>query len=183
MKVTFRTIMASAACAVIAATPALAAPTSPPRGGTIAVVAADGDQADAAMAAIAREAVMTALGDKGFTILDDRDHAAYIAEVVAERSNVGTSVTRKRGEAASVMGGGINIPLKANGAALVAMQRLAIEIRIHKRGDTASLWHGAAVTVRSVEPSPTVAERLAVQLSQTALNAYPTIVDTAISVP
>ncbi|MEG8039132.1 hypothetical protein QP166_07155 [Sphingomonas sp. LR60] len=179
MKVTFRTIMAAATGAVIATTPTLAAPTSPPRSGTIAVVAADGDQADAAMSAIAREAVMTALGDKGFTILDDRDHAAYIAEVVADRSNVGTSVTRKRGEAPSVMGGGVNIPLKANGTTLVAMQRVAIEVRIHKRGDTATLWHGAAVTVRSGEPSPT----LAVQLSQTALNAYPTIVDTAISVP
>ncbi|MEH3104685.1 MAG: hypothetical protein PGN12_12340 [Sphingomonas phyllosphaerae] len=183
MKVTLRSIAAFAVGAAMAATAALATPASPPRGGTIAVVAAEGDEADSALAAIAREAVMTALGDKGFTILDDRDHAAYIADVVAGRSKIGTSVARRRGAAPSVMGAGVNIPLAANGTTLVAMQRVVIEIRIHKRGDTASLWHGAAVTVRSGEASPAVAERLAVQLSQAALGAYPVIVGSAISVP
>lgn len=173
----FMTLTTLGSATLLALAPTIAA--TPPGGGTIAVVSTTDAESDAAMSAVAREATMAALGDKGFTILDDSDHAAYIADVRTSRTAVGTSVARTRGAAPAVMGSGVNIPLSGNRSSLVTMQRVMIEVRIHKRGDDAVLWHGAAVTVR---PGP-AAERLAMQLSRAALSAYPAVVETAVSIP
>ena len=176
---TLNILMRLAGAAALTLSSMTAQAAAPPSAGTIAVISAPGGGRDETLETIAREATTAALGDKGFTILDDRDHAAYIAEVATTRSAVGTSVARTRGEGPAVMGAGVNIPLSRDRSTLVTMQRVMIEIRIHKRGDAAVLWHGAAVTVRP----GTAAARLAAQLSRAALNAYPAVVETAISIP
>lgn len=174
-------MLASGAALIAAAGSAGAA--TPPSGGTIAITSSDGADPDDALDRRAREATTARLGDRGFTILNDRDHAAYVAEVVTSQSDVGTSVTRARRDAPAVLGSGVNIPLATGKSSLVAMQRTTIEIRIRKRGDPAVLWHGSAVTVRPGEQSPAKVERLAMELSQAALSAYPVVTGTAISIP
>ena len=174
-------MLAGGAALLTAAAHASAA--TPPSGGTIAVTSSDDADPDDAFERRAREAATARLGDRGFTILNDRDHAAYVAEVITSRSNVGTSVTRARRDAPAVLGSGVNIPLASGKSSFVAMQRTTIEIRIRKRGSPAVLWHGSAVTVRAGEPTAARAERLAAELSQAALSSYPVVTETAISIP
>lgn len=177
-----RTIMTLAGGAALAlAVPQAVAETMPGRGGTIAVTSPAGADPADVMDRAAREAATASLGDRGFTILNDRDHAAYVAEVTATQSDIGTSVTKARRAAPAVMGAGVNIPLASGKSSFVAMQRTMIEIRIRKRGAETVLWHGAAVTVRP-EAGAGV-ERLAGELSRAALSSYPTVAATAISIP
>lgn len=177
------TIRMLASGAALMAAAAHASAATPPSGGTIAITSPDGGDPEDAFDRRAREATTASLGDRGFTILNDRDHAAYVAEVITSRSDVGTSVTRARRDAPAVLGSGVNIPLASGKSSFVAMRRTTIEIRIRKRGSPAVLWHGSAVTVRPGEPSGPRAERLAAELSQAALSAYPVVAETAISIP
>ena len=175
--------MLATGAALMAATTHASADTPPRAGGTIAITSPDGADPDDAFDRRARDAATAKLGDRGFTILNDRDHAAYVAEVITSRSDVGTSVTRARRDAPAVLGSGVNIPLASGKSSFVAMQRTTIEIRIRKRGSPAVLWHGSAVTVRPGEPGAAKAERLAAELSQAALSSYPVVTETAISIP
>lgn len=174
-------MLASGAALMAAATHASAA--TPPSGGTIAITSPDEADPDDAFDRQAREAATARLGDRGFTILNDRDHAAYVAEVITSRSDVGTSVTRARRDAPAVLGSGVNIPLASGKSSFVAMQRTTVEIRIRKRGSPAVLWHGSAVTVRPGPQSAAKSQSLAAELSQAALTSYPVMTGTAISIP
>lgn len=168
----------------------LAMPASPIRaasvprsGGTIAVTSAPADGEDDSLARASAEAAATALGMRGFTILNDPAHAAYVAEVVASRTEVGTSVEKGRAGRTLATGAGVNIPIAGGKSVLVPLQRIEVEIRIRGRSDQLVFWHGAAVTVRSVDARNGGVDRLALELSQAALSSYPTQTKAAISVP
>lgn len=158
----------------------LAAPAwSMPRvGGTVAVMS-NADHADP----LAVEAAESALGDRGFTILKDVAHAAYSAEVITIRTEVGTSVEKGRAGRALATGGAVSIPLSQGKSVNVPMLRTSLEIRLRRRGEQAVLWHGAAVTVRSAGARDGSAEQVAFALSRAALSAYPTQTKAPISIP
>ncbi|WP_156347957.1 hypothetical protein [Sphingomonas sp. Leaf231] len=180
----FRAIMMLVSGATAAVTGAQANPPSPPQGGgTVAVISPTDADHDEGWSRISREAALMVLGDKGFTLLDDRDHAAYVAEVITTRSQVGTSVAKARGETPVVAGASVSIPIARRKSVLVPMQRTMIEIRLRKRGGATAFWQGSAVTVRAGKTSGALAERLAFELSQAALSSYPGTTAGTISIP
>lgn len=160
----------------------VAAPARPasvmPNGGTIAVTSPPGIEHD-----VSTEAATAALGMRGFTILNDPSHAAYVAEVVTTRTEVGTSMQKGPSGRALATGGGVNVPLSQGKSVLVPMQRTEVGISIRARGGQAVLWHGAAVTVRSEGARDGGADQVALALSQAALSSYPTQTKGVISIP
>lgn len=167
-----------------------AAADAPPTSGTIAISVAPGDgNADPATSSFV-SAAGEALASKGLTILDDPDHAGYVAELVLTRADVGTGSAKVRSRGAGFApgvgygaGAGITIPLSAGERRLVAIQRTRLELRIHKRGATDVIWHGAAVTVRAASTPKGGVDTVAADLSTALLRAYPVSVDDVVSVP
>lgn len=165
----------------IALYPASAAPQA--MTGTISVVVRDGatDQDGASLGLDA--AAANALGEKGFTILNDPGHAAYVAEVIVTRTDVGAASVRMRAGNAAVLGTGVSVPIGGGGSRIMAIRRTQLTITIRKRGAEPILWHGAAVTVRS-EGSPGGSDAIvASALSEAALRRYPYVSDAVTSVP
>lgn len=163
----------------------LAAPG--PRGGTIAVSALprpdpNPDPGDR-LAASVTDRVTATLATKGFTLLPDPDHAAYLAEVSVERADIGTSTVSGAADRALVTGAGVNIPLSRGRAVLAPLQRITVQVRIRRRGEPAVLWQGAAMTVRSGAMRGRAADDLSSSLSQAALSAYPVQAAGTISIP
>lgn len=157
--------------------------SAPRIGGTIAVTAAGGSDRTDPLKQISIEAVTVTLGNKGFTILDDPDHAAFIAEVVTTRTEVGTSLIKGRTSPTVVTGMAVTIPTSRGKSVVVPLQRTELEIRVRRRGERLPFWHGAAVTVRSAGVRGATAEQLATTLSQAALGPYPVTAAAAISIP
>jgi hypothetical protein len=183
MVMTSTTMMASMGI-VLALMPAPARSASLPRsGGTIAVTSPPGSLSDDLWAQVSREAAASAFGTKGFTILNDPRHAAYIAEVTINRTEVGTWV--EKGVAGRVVGtgAGVNFSMAGGKSVLAPMQRIEMTIRVRGRGDQAVLWQGAAVTVRSIDSRSGGVDRLVLALSQAALSSYPTQTRVTISIP
>lgn len=149
-------------------------------GGTIAVSSSDQDDP---LAAASTRAAATAFGARGFTILNDPVHAAYSAEVITTRTEIGTSVAKGRTGPALATGAGVNIPISRGKSVLVPMLRTEVEIRIRRRGDLAVLWHGAAITARSAGAPDGGVNQVALALSQAALSSYPIQIKSAISIP
>ncbi|SFP45079.1 hypothetical protein [Sphingomonas rubra] len=178
---TGRIIKALVATTLVAAH-TIAVQASPAAGGTVAITATATHEGDPP-AAIAVDAAAKAFGLRGFTILNDPAHAAYVAEVVATRAAVGTAVVQGRSGQALPTGGGVSIPISKGKSVLVPLQRTRVEIRIRRRGEQAVLWHGAAVTVRSTGALNGGVDQVAFALSQAALSSYPTQTAGEISVP
>lgn len=156
----------------------------PPNGGTIAIApkTADGDDGAATQAFV--EAATEALSDRGFTILDDPDHAAYVAELILSRGDVGTALARPSGQrAASVVGAGVAIPLSPGRSELVPLRRTRLEIRIRRRGEADIVWDGAAVTARQAGSGKGADKAVASDLAQAILRAYPVAPSDVIGVP
>ena len=163
---------------------------SPPAGGTISVEskAVNGDQ-DPSMPSFV-SAAGEALGAKGFTILQDPGHAAYVAELILSRVDVGTG-SAKAGVGSSTVapstsgsvGGGITVPLSTGKSRLVALQRIRLEIRIRKRGEQSAVWTGAAITVRAAGTRKGADEKVASDLSEAVLRSYPATIGGLVSVP
>ena len=162
------------------ATPDLPAPRD---GGTISVTAITSTEAADPLTTVSVDAATTALGQRGFTILNDPAHAAYSAEVITSRTEVGTSVAKGRTGPALATGAGVNIPISRGKSILAPMLRTEVEIRIRRREDRTVLWHGAAMTVRSAAARDGGAGQVAFALSQAALSSYPIQTQTVISIP
>jgi hypothetical protein len=163
---------------------------SPPGGGTISIETrtADGDP-DSSMPSFVN-AAGEALGAKGFTILQDPGHAAYVAELTLSRVDVGTGSAKAAVGSSAVapstsgsVGGGITIPLSTGKSRLVPLQRIRLEMRIHKRGEEAAIWDGAAVTVRAAGTRKGADERVASDLSEAVLRSYPARLGGVVGVP
>lgn len=156
---------------------------SAPRGGTIAISAQpQTDPGDRLTASVA-QMVSTTLGTKGFTLLGDPDHAAYLAEVSVERTDIGTSVATAATGRALATGGGVSIPLSRGSTVLAPLQRITVQVSIRRRGDQTVLWHGAAMTVRPGRIQGGGADDLSSSLSQAALSSYPVQAPGTISIP
>ncbi|WP_442681372.1 hypothetical protein ACSBM8_09480 [Sphingomonas sp. ASY06-1R] len=178
------------AIALAALPSALSAAPAPPAGGTISIApkTADGDY-DAALSSFV-EATTEALGEQGFTILD-ADHAAYSADLILSRADVGTGtakVPRDRasgepGGAFGSVGVGVRIPLPTGKSNIVPLQRTRLELRIRKRGTPDIVWNGAAVTVRAAGTPKGADARVAADLSNALLRSYPLQPPTDIGVP
>lgn len=163
---------------------------APPNGGTVSieVEATNGSYDDATPAFV--DAVAEALGERGFTILQEPGHAAYVAELILSRVEVGTGSAKVSTESAAVMpgnalsvGAAINVPLPSNKRKLVPLQRVRLEIRLKRRGQEGYVWQGGAVTVRAAgthNGSPSV---LAPELGEAVLRSYPVSSIGVISVP
>jgi len=131
-----------------------------------------------------------ALAAKGFTILPGLGHAAYVAELILSRVDVGTGSAKVvAGNSAMLpnmsgsVGAGVMVPFSIGKSRLVALQRIRLEMRIHKRGEAAILWSGAAITVRGAGTRKGADERVASDLSEAVLRSYPAEAGDVVSVP
>lgn len=154
---------------------------APPAGGTISIEpkTADGDY-DRSMQAFVN-AASDALAAKGFTILEDAGHSAYVGELILSRVAVGTGTAKVPAGRASAGGGGpgpsvgvgVVIPFSTGASALVPLVRTRLELRIRKRGADGIVWDGAAVTVRAAGTRKGADEPVAADLSEALLRGYP----------
>lgn len=178
------TSLAAVALALAPLGGAAAAAPAPPDGGTISIEprTADGEY-DPSTRAFA-DAAAEALGARGFTILDGTGHAAYVAELILSRGEVGTGLARVPGQrTASVVGVGVSIPLATGKSDLVAIRRTRLELRIRRRGDSGVLWDGTAVTVREAGTRQGADAAVATDLSQAVLQSYPAEPKDVVGVP
>ena len=164
---------------------------APPAGGTISIETPDSD------AALARSmpAFVNALGEafdtKGFTVLEQPGHAAYVVELSLSRTDVGTGTAKVPKEGSSVIPGGapnavgvgVFIPLATGKSTLVPLQRTRLEIKLRKRDDQSILWQGSAITVRAAGTRKGQDMTVAADLSQALLRAYPAQPEGIIGVP
>jgi hypothetical protein len=152
-----------------------------PPGGTISIEpkTADGEY-DSAMPAFV-DAASEALAAKGFTIVEDPGHAAYVVELILSRVEVGTGSARVPAGSAAVapggaqgsVGAGVVIPFSTGASRLVPLLRTRLEMRIRKRGVEGVVWDGAAVTVRAAGTKKGAEGLVAAALSEAILRAYP----------
>jgi hypothetical protein len=164
--------------------------SGPPSGGTISIEYKTADGGDNSSTTSFVNAAGEALATKGFTILDDPGHAAYIVELTLSRVEVGTGSAKvPRGSPVIPSGGGagvgagVTIPLSARETRLVPLQRFRLEMRIHKRGEDGVVWHGAAVTVRAAGTRKGTDDAVAADLSEAILRGFPAQSDDTATVP
>lgn len=163
---------------------------TPPNGGTISIESAAIDGDDDELRAAFVSAAGEALGKRGFTILQDRGHAAYVAALTISRVEVGTGLAKvatghatiSPGNAGASAGAGIFVPISTAKTRQVALQRTRLDIRIRKRGQEGLVWQGAAVTVRAAGTRG-AGDMLASDLSEALLRSYPASFTTVVGVP
>ena len=155
---------------------------APPTGGTVSIEPASGD-AGMAMRPF-RDAIAAALTARGFTILDDPGHAASVVELAVHRDDVGLGLAKPAGgRGPSMMGTGIAVPLGSGASQQVRLQRTRLEMRIRRRGGTALVWHGAAVTVREAGTRKGAPDTVAADLGAGLLRSYPVQPGDVVGVP
>jgi hypothetical protein len=163
---------------------------TPPNGGTISIEpkTADGDYDSATPAFV--NAASEALAAKGFTILEDPGHSAYVAELILSRVEVGTASAKASAGSSAVtpggagsVGAGVTIPLPTGKSRLVPVQRTRLEMRIRKRGEEGVVWDGVAVTVRPAGTKKGANEVVASDLSEAVLRTYPAEPKDIVGVP
>ena len=155
----------------------------PPHGGTVFVGAANAREDDHTSTQLSVNAATTALGNKGFVFLDDPGHAAYAAEVVVNRTDVGMGQEKVPAGRASMMGAGVTVPFSTGQSRVVPLVRTEVEITIRRRGDSAALWHGSAVTVRSLGSRGGADDTVLSVLTTAALAIYPREATEPVGVP
>ncbi len=160
------------------------AASPPPRGGTIAIEPRTGDgEYDPAMPSFV-DAASAALTARGFTILDDPTHTAYVVELTLSRAGVGTGLGKDPGGASvGVAGTGVVVPFSTGQSNVVTLQRTRLEFRIRKRGEDGAVWDGAAVTVRATGTRKGTDETVASDLSKALLQSYPDEPGDVIGIP
>jgi hypothetical protein len=159
---------------------------APPTSGTISIETEPGTSRPAFLNAIGQ-----AFEDKGFTVLKQPGHAAFVAEIDIGQVEVGTGSARvpttgstvTPGDSPGSVGVGVRIPLPTGKSSLVPLERTRLEIRIHKRGEQADLWQGAAVTVRAAGTRKGQDAAVASDLAQAILRNYPAQPEGVIGVP
>jgi hypothetical protein len=168
--------------------PLLAAPA--PGGGTISIEpetpAEPGDRAAPVFAA----AIGAALAEKGFTILQDPGHSAYVADLSVSRTDVGTGSAKVATRGGSVtpgasrgVGAGLSVPLPSGRERTVALQRIQLQLTIRRRGAPAVLWQGVAITVRAAGTEQGSSEQVAASLGEAVLRGYPNPPQGIVTVP
>ena len=169
---------------------ALPAVAPPPTGGTISIAVNAIEGADGAPTAAFVNATGEALAGRGFTILDDPGHAAFVAELTLSRVEVGTSSAKVRAGGSSILpgasagvGAGVVIPLSRGETRLVPLQRIRLDVNIRKRGEDGVVWHGAAMTIRAVGTRKGTDDVIASDLSQAVLRSYPAAAEGVVGVP
>lgn len=165
---------------------------TPPTAGTISVEAKGGeDQLGASTTTTFANAVGQAFETKGFTVLEDLGHAAFVVELSVNREDVGTGKAKVSTEGSSVMPGGapnavgvgVRIPLPTGKSTLVPLQRTRLEIRLRKRGEESVTWQGTAITVRAAGTKKGTDVAVATDLSDALLRVYPNVPEDIIGVP
>jgi len=162
----------------------------PPTIGTVSVeAAADDTRMNPALPAFVK-AVGEAFETKGFTVLEQPGHAAFVVEFSLSREEVGTGRAKVETSGSSVTGGapnsvgvGLRIPLPTGKSTLVPLERTRLEIHIHKRGESAMAWQGAAITVRGAGTKRGADAVVAADLSAALLRVYPNQPEDVIGVP
>jgi len=186
-----RALIAAAAMVFAPALGGSLSAASPPSSGTISIEARAAGADDPSMRSFVI-AAGEALGAKGFTILPDAGHAAYVAELTLTRVDLGTSKAKAlTGSSSSItpgvvpgaVGTGIKVPLATAKSRLVALQQIRLEIRIRKRGEENILWDGSALTVRPAGTRKGGDDIVAADLSEAVLRSYPAEVRDVIGVP
>jgi len=169
----------------------LQAAPPPPTAGTISIEAKTGADQSATLVTAFIKAMGEAFETKGFTVLEEPGHAAYVAEFSLNREEVGTGRAKVSTEGSSVQPGGapnavgvgVRIPLPTGKSTLVPLERTRLELRVHKRGEDATLWQGAAITVRGDGTRRGADATVAADLSAALLRAYPNQPEEMIGVP
>ena len=168
-----------------------ASAADPPAGGTISIEpkTADGVYDPSVRSFVG--AASEVLASKGFTILEDSGHAAYVAELILSRVEVGTGTAKASaghseafpGGAGNSVGAGVVIPLPTGKSRIVPLQRVRLELRMRKRGENGIVWDGAAVTVRAAGTKKGADEVVASDLSEALLRSYPAQPEEVVGVP
>lgn len=186
----FRNFVAAATSALVAIGAGSAATAGPPQGGTITVEQAAAGVPAVGVAPAYIDAVSGALSAKGFTILADPGHSAYVAELSIGSTDVGTGSAKLPRERETIVpgasggvGGGIVIPLSGQRSRSVPLRRFTLELRIRKRGQEVIVWRGAAVTVRAAGTGQGADEAIAASLSNAILAGYPVEPQGVVGVP
>ena len=181
---------AMAAMALLAVCGNAAGAAPPPTGGSISIEPVTGGAGSGSMSPAFFDAASDALAARGFTILEDPGHAAYIAELSLCRTEVGTGsakVPAGRGEiapgASGGVGAGVAIPLTAGKSVLVPLERIQLELLIRKRGEDVAVWRGTAVTVRASGTKNGADKVVAADLTGAMLNGYPAEPQGVVGVP
>lgn len=157
---------------------ALCAAAAPPNGGTISVAPVAGEAGSEPVGPEVADGVGEALGARGFTMLNDAGHSAYIAEVTLRQTEVGTGTAKiAKGKAFAApglfgaAGGGVTVPLGGGKTREVTLTRFQLDLRIVRRSTTAVVWRGSAITVRPAEPG--TGRAVAAALGEAMLRSYP----------
>jgi hypothetical protein len=176
------------ALAAMAGTPRAIA--APPESGTISIeTTADG--VPGAVQAVFAGAVSEAFGTRGFTMIEEAGHAALVAELRLSREQVGTAPAAvpvedsvvTPGDSSNRVGAGISIALPTAKRRLVPLERTRLELRLHRRDETAILWQGTAMTVRAAGTRTGRDDAVAADLTEALLRTYPAQPDGIVTVP
>lgn len=181
--------MAFALALAPAWSPSLSA--APPISGTVSIEPVPAEPNIASAMPLFVNAVGDALTARGFTLLDQPGHAAFVVEVDVSRADVGTGAAKVPtsgaqvipGGASPAVGAGVIIPLPTGKSTLVPLQRTRLDIRVRKLGENDVAWHGAAVTVRAARTAKGTDKAVAADLAQAILRAYPSQPEDVIGVP
>lgn len=163
----------------------------PPTAGTISIEVQGSDAPLDRSTPAFVGAVGEAFERRGFTVLEQPGHAAYVVEMRLSRADVGTGTAKVPTEESSVLPGGapnavgvgVRIPLATGKSTLVPLQRTRLEIRVRRRDDQSILWQGAAITVRAAGTRKGEDAMVAADLSQALLRTYPAQPEDVIGVP
>lgn len=164
---------------------------APPATGTISIESRDADAALGPSMPAFVNALGEAFATRGFTVLEQPGHAAYVVELDVSRVDVGTGTAKvptdrstvEPGGAPNAVGVGVRIPLATGKSTLVPLQRTRMEVRIKTRADQGLVWHGTAITVRAAGTRKGQDAVVAADLSAALLRAYPAQPEDVIGVP
>lgn len=173
---------AGLALASLMASPSLAA-SPPPTGGTIAIEAKTADGSYDPALHLFVDALSQNLTARGFTILEDPAHTAYVADVTLSRAAVGTGLGKDPQAEPISVGAGVNVPLSTGRSSIVTLRRTRLELRIEKRGEEGTVWNGAAVTVRPTGTPKGATTMVAADLVAALTHDYPTEPKDVVGVP
>ena len=162
----------------------------PPTSGTFSIEAKADEPDLAASMPMFVAAVGDALTTRGFTLLEEPGHAAYVVEIGVSRDQVGTASAKIPAShsqilpgASPAVGAGIVIPFPTGKSTLVPLERTRLDIRIRKRGEDGVTWQGTAVTVRAARTRKGEDKAVAANLVQAILRTYPAQPEGVIGVP
>lgn len=155
----------------------------PANGGTITIEPRTADGEYDPSLHIFVEAATQALTSKGFTVLEDPMHTAYVAELTLSRAGVGMGLGNPGGASVGLAGTGVVVPFPTGQSNVVTLRRTRLELRILQRDSRDTVWDGTAVTVRAAGTKKGTDETVASDLSNALLQRYPAPPEDVIGIP